>query len=299
MSNGWNDQPEISSDGRFIAFVSAATDLTPEPDANGAQTDIYRFEVETQAIVRVNVDDHGKQRPLGASLAAGISGNGRFIAFTSSAPLDLTIPLDAATDRRSRTYQVYFRDMEARTTRLASRTPAGGEGNGASFRPAISDDGRVLAFVSRASDLVRTDRNRLDDVFRYEVATGRITLVSRSARGKAANSRSDSPALSADGRYVAFVSEASNLLCSARCRPDLLDHNLVADVFVADCITGAIVRLSGWDAINGPWWEPSVGPAVDATGRLVAFSSQHPIDDDDLGSDFDLILPAVDPRRPQ
>lgn len=294
MSDGWSDGPDISDDGRFVVFESTATDLMVDADAKGLTQDVYRYEVGTHAIVRASVDDRGEQSSSGRSFAPSISGNGRFIAFTSSAPLDRAVTLRTGHGPRDRRgSQVFVRDMEAGTTRLASRTPDGREGSGASFHPVISADGRVVAFVSSATDLVRRDKNRLDDVFRYDTASGRTMLVSRSARGGGADNRSDWPALSADGRYVAFASEASNLICAWRCPRDLADRNLVADVYLSDSMTGTIVRVSGWDEAGGPWWEPSIGPTLDATGRIIAFSSRHPMDDDDLGSDFDLIVYAI------
>jgi hypothetical protein len=71
MSNGGNDEPDISEDGRFIASVSTATDLTHEPDANGMRPDVYRYELETEAIVRIRVDNRGEQSSSGASFAPG------------------------------------------------------------------------------------------------------------------------------------------------------------------------------------------------------------------------------------
>jgi hypothetical protein len=64
-------------------------------------------------------------------------------------------------------------------------------------------------------------------------------------------------------------------------------------VFVADAVTGVVERVSGLDPAGGPWWEASIGPALDAAGRYVAFSSRHPIDADDVGSDYDLMVQAV------
>ena len=71
MSNGGNDEPDISEDGRFIALVSTATDLTQDPDANGMSQDVYRYELETEAIVRISVDNRGEQFSSGASFAPG------------------------------------------------------------------------------------------------------------------------------------------------------------------------------------------------------------------------------------
>lgn len=138
--------------------------------------DVYRYERETEAIVRISVDNRGEQSSSGASFAPGVSGDGRFVSFTSSASLDRDVRLrTGAGPRDRRAYQVFVRDTEAGTTQLASRTPEGREGNGTSFHPAISDDGRVVAFVSSATDLVRTDKNRLDDAFRYDTASRRTT----------------------------------------------------------------------------------------------------------------------------
>ena len=78
-------------------------------------------------------------------------------------------------------------------------------------------DGRVVAFISGATDLDRANGNRFDDVFRHDTISERTTLVSRRARGGSANGRSDWPKLSADGRYVVFASDASDMVCGWRC----------------------------------------------------------------------------------
>ena len=154
----------------------------------------------------------------------------------------------------------------------------------------------MVAFASEATNLGPRDRNRVADVYVHDHQTGQTTLVSRSARGGSAHGPSQHPVLSADGRFVAFVSEASDLLCSARCPTHLADLNLVADVYLFDTLTQTMVRVSGVSVDAGPWWEMSAGPALDATGKLIAFSSLHAIDEDDVGHDFDLFVELI-PHR--
>ena len=160
-------------------------------------------------------------------------------------------------------------------------------------KPSISADGRLVAFSSTASNLGTRDRNRLDDIYLHDLETSRSTLVSRSASGSGADGSSSHPTVSSDGRFVVFVSRASNLACARRCRPEASDLNLVEDIYRADTRTGEILRISGMGGEQ--WWERSVGPAVDATGRVIAFSTRHAISDADSDADFDLrveVLPV-------
>jgi hypothetical protein len=153
----------------------------------------------------------------------------------------------------------------------------------------VGGGGRLVAFVSQATNLVPRDTNRAADVYLHDVDTGQTTLVSRSARGGSATGSSRLPALSADGRFVAFVSDAADLACVGRCPSRLLDLNLVADVYVFDTLRHALARVSGARA-RSPWWEVSTGPSLDAAGRVIAFSSRHPIDPSDVTHDFDLFV---------
>jgi hypothetical protein len=91
--------------------------------------------------------------------------------------------------------------------------------------------------------------------------------------------------MSSNGRFVAFQSEASDLVA-------VEDFNLLWDVFVLDRTTNAITRLSG--DRDEAWMEPSSGPSIDATGSVVAFSSRHPTDASDKRNDFDLYVATID-----
>ncbi len=173
------------------------------------------------------------------------------------------------------------------TTQRISRTSRG-DPNGPSYLPAISADGRWVAFVSNATDFVADDNNDASDVFLHDLHTSKTLLVSRSASGGTANGASSRPAISATGQYVAFESDASNLVCSKRCSPRDLDINLLFDVFVFNRVRGVITHLSK-DPQSG-WMEPSGSAAIDGSGNVIAFSSRRPTNDRDQRDDFDLFV---------
>ena len=152
----------------------------------------------------------------------------------------------------------------AQVTKLVSLSSAGTQGDAASFSPVFSSRGRYVAFYSDASNLVPGDTNDDEDIFLRDTRTGTTTRVSVDSTGAQANWGSYSPSISADGRYVAFYSEASNLVVG--------DSNGANDVFVHDVKTGITTRVSVDSAgIEGD--ERSFYCAISATGRYVAFDS--------------------------
>ena len=163
--------------------------------------------------------------------------------------------------------------------------------NASSYDAAISGDGPYVAFVSDATDLVtRRPESRASDIFLFDAKTRSGDLVSRSEGGGSANGASSHPAISMAGTVVAFQSDASDLdlrpaLCAGR-----RDINLVADIFVFDCRTRLVRRVST-DPRRGPN-RASVRPS---TGRrtVIAFSSRHPRDPGDEGEDYDLFVRAA------
>jgi Tol biopolymer transport system component len=255
-------EPVISADGRFVTFTSMAPDFLKE--------DVYLFDTQTGGVRRISLDNKGLRPPSGWSGMPSISGNGRLVAFVS------TSPLVAGADKP--TTRVYIRDLQANTTTLVA--PGG--------RAAISADGRYVAFVSLAADLVPNDRNNSADIFLADLETGGIEIVSRSRKGGAANGASTNAAVSGDGRFVAFQSEASDMVCAGGCPQSLEDINLLWDVFLFDRQSRAMTRLSTDPLVA--WMEASSGPAIDAAGSVVAFSSRHPIDVNDKAHDFDLFI---------
>lgn len=292
-ANGWSRTPSISRDGRVVAFSSSATNLVKEPDANGAGEDIYLVELRSGIIRRVSVDSGGVQPSVGSSVSPTVSADGRYIAFASAAPLQSppdrpeTSLVGAGTGRQRALSQVYVHDTDLKTTRRVGIGPGGRAPDGESWGSVISANGGHVAFVSAATNLTADDRNGAADVFIVDLQTGSIELISRSARNGSGNGASGHPALSADGRFVGFQSEASDLVCG-RCRASAEDINLLWDVFLYDRQTTAMMRLSA--DVAGGWMEASRGPALDAAGEVVAFSSRHPIDATDKKNDFDLFI---------
>jgi Tol biopolymer transport system component len=300
LANGRSRHPAISDDGRFVVFQSSATDLTEGPDDNGGAEDVYLIETATRAIRRVSVDGYGRQRAQGASMAPDVSGDGRYVAFTSTADLRLHTaatslpapPKGCVAAECVPVTHVYVRDTQLGLTTLVSVDGSSNSLRAASWDASISSDGRYVAFTSQATNLAQRDRNHTCDVFVRDVRAGTTLLVSGTAEGGTANGSSSKPAISRDGRFVAFQSEASDLVCLRRCPPSVEDINLLSDVFLFDRNTRRVSWIS--EGPSGGWIEESHTPRLDARGHIVAFASRHPIDAQDVRHDFDLFIRVSD-----
>jgi len=240
--------PAISADGQVVAFSSEASNLVAG-DTNDA-TDVFVHDRKTGETTRVSVGPGGAEATGGDSFSPAVSADGRYVAFASDATNLVAGDTNHATD-------VFVYDRQAKTTTRVSLAAGGGQTDEASFSPSLSADGSVLAFVSRATDLVSGDTAGGENVFVRDLEGGQNIRVSNG--GGAA-----SPALSADGRVVAFASSAATLA------PD--DTNGASDVFAFDRETGSTERVSvGPGGAQGD--RASVAPAVSGDGRFVAFAS--------------------------
>jgi hypothetical protein len=147
---------------------------------------------------------------------------------------------------------------------IVSVSSNGVQGDGWSFSPSLSGDGRLVAFISTAENLVPGDSNDLADIFVYDTQTRITERVSINADGASANGLSYHPQISADGRFVSFTSIASNLVGD--------DTNNFADIFVFDRLTNDIDRVSvGDEGTQSDRW--SDWSSISADGRYVVFSS--------------------------
>jgi Tol biopolymer transport system component len=255
QGNGASFTPAISGSVRFVAFASDASNLVPG-DTNGA-SDIFVHDRQTATTTRVSVGAYGTQGN-GASERPALSADGRYVAFSSSASNLVRGDTNAALD-------IFVHDRQTATTTRVSVGASRAQGNGGSFDPALSADGRFVTFFSSASNLVSGDTNGAFDIFVHDRQTGRTTRVSLGARRAQSDGDSFDPVLSADGRFVAFASEASNLVPG--------DTNRVSDVFVHDRQTGRTTRVSvGAYGTQGN--DESVELAISANGRFVVFASE-------------------------
>ena len=254
QGNASSDWPSISADGRFVVFYSAASNLVAG-DTNDVQ-DIFLRDRQFGTTIRVSFDSAGAQGN-DASYSPSLSADGRFVAFESRASNLVTGDTNASRD-------IFVRDLTLSTTTRVSVTSVGAQGNGLSYAPSLSADGRFVAFRSEASTLVAGDTNGRPDIFVRDLTLGITTRVSVDSAGTQANSDSERPSISADGRFVAFDSFASNLVAG--------DTNSRWDIFVRDLMLGTTTRVSahsaGAQANGGSYW-----PALSADARFVAFSS--------------------------
>ncbi|HVL33113.1 MAG TPA: hypothetical protein VM600_05975, partial [Actinomycetota bacterium] len=284
--------PAISSDGKWVAFSSWASNLVVG-DSNYARDEDVA-EVATGRIKRLSLNSAGQQAANQQSTEAAdssepsISADGRFVAFRSGADNLVAIP---AGQRDNGVSDVFVRDRDtdrdgiydeagASRTFIVSVGPGRRQGTGASFSPQISLDGSFVVFASEASDLVYAndpagvlppegelvpvDENEFPDVYLRDIVREITTLVSSTATGEAADGPSHSPALSGDSSVVAFYSEAPNLT------PDPLQSR--GNIFVRDLAGQHIEVVSvASNGVSGN--SPSYAPTISGDGIYVAFHS--------------------------
>jgi Tol biopolymer transport system component len=262
----------VSANGRYVVFSSDSPILVAG-DTNSS-TDLFVRDTVTNTTTRISVDSNESQAlytfsGVIDSRQLSITPDGRYIAFGSTAFNLVPNDIYATSD-------IFVRDTIAGTTEVISTDSNGnlpkvtGYGYGESLNPQITPDGRYVVFGSYAPNLVPGDTNRAFDIFVKDRQTGKTTRVSTDSNGNQGISGKSysSPSISADGRYVAFESEFTNLVAG--------DTNGVADVFVKDMLTGSTTRISvglNGQQSNGKSYGVVSGPSISADGRYVAFAS--------------------------
>lgn len=249
----YSSYPSISDDGRFVVFQSLIG-LNPE---DYWHVDIYLKDTVTGEIKWISSNNSGIGGNADSSHPS-ISANGQYVTFHSYASNLVS------GDNGAPFNDVFVKDMTTGTIAGVSKNSLGAWGDSASSFPSVSADGRYIVFQSAASNLVPGDINSYTNIFVKDMETGGISLVSTDSSGNPGNFYSQKPDISADGRFVSFYSDASNLV--------LTDLNAANDVFLKDRMTNESYLISadpsGY-AANGS----SLFARLSDDGRYVNFLS--------------------------
>ena len=255
------DWPAITPDGRYVAFLSSASNLTANTSTGGFHLYIRDLQAATTSLI--DADTNGVGSSIGPATAPRLSADGRFAVFDS--PDGSLIPND-----RNRHNDIFIRDLVANSTELISAhalTLASSSANGPSSlsAPAISPDGRFIAFASEADNLSLNDTNGCRDIFLKDFASAAPLLVSINTNGFTGDGPSTDPTVSLDGRFVAFTSAADDLISG--------DNNHAQDVFIRDLQTGNTTLVSINTSGSGPANKASYSPSLSPNARYVLFRS--------------------------
>ncbi|MBO9999662.1 MAG: PD40 domain-containing protein [Cyanobacteria bacterium SID2] len=207
--------PAMSADGRYVSFISAASNLV-ENDRSG--WDGFIFDRETGTLELANVDKNGEQI-LGTTVSISLSEDGRYVSFISSIPSEVS--------EEPENVLTFLRDRETgEVSQITEPAWSVAETNPWSFSQSATADGRYEVFASHNDTLVAGDTNRSSDIFVREVKTGSIARLITPSSGQQIHGDSVNPRISEDGRSLVFVSTSNNLV-----EGDLSDS---ADIFLAD-----------------------------------------------------------------
>lgn len=280
--------PQVSSDGRFVLFHSDATNLVwNQRDAEDGSSDIFLRDMERQRNVLITRAPDG--HAVGGAFNHDISPDGNTIVFDSRFPF-VPDDHDAYRDvysfnRKRKEYSLVSKNRTV-LRKLGDRSV---EAN--SFGPAPSWNGRHTAFDSESNNLVPNDSNEASDIFVRDRRTGSIERVSVSSGGEQGDSDSLAAKISGDGRYVVFMSDATDLIDN--------DTNGMRDIFVHDRQTGKTRRVSQRPGGAGGN-RPSFDPSISSDGRSVTFRSYASnLSSDDTGGtdDLDVFLADLESRE--
>ena len=243
QANGLSLFSAISDDGRYVAYESTADNLVAG-DTNELK-DIFVYDRIEKTTKRINLAANGSQAN-GSSDLGGISDDGRYISYTSDA--SNLVPDD--TNGQS---DIFVYDLTTNSTQRINLASNGTQANGDSSSSSLSSDGRYIAYESTASNLVTNDTNGQSDIFVYDRLESTTERVDVTSDGVQSNGDSSAVTISDDGRYVAFLSEANNLVS---------DNNAQFNIFLRDRLEQTTISLDG-DSF----------PTISGNGQNVLFTS--------------------------
>jgi Tol biopolymer transport system component len=247
--------PALSGDGQVVAWVSGATNLTG--DDSDTLFDIFVRDRPASTTVLASVDSSGSKRAE-ASWGPSLSADGSSVVFDTKAAL-------SSSDQNGMN-DIFLRDLANGRTTLVSVSSAEAQSNSFSSGATISADGDSVVFASQASNLVSNDSNSAEDLFVRVISAGTTERVNVSSAGAQADSGSynEDSSISANGRFVAFTSNASTLVTG--------DTNGHPDIFVHDRVAGGTYRVSV-TRTGGQANDFSENAAISGDGEWVAFDS--------------------------
>lgn len=261
-ANSDSAAPLLSPDGRYVLFSSGASDLVTNDNA-WMHLDAFRRDRANQITTLISENRFQTGGGNGHSVGLGVSTNGRYALFYSVAD-------DLVNDDTNGLSDVFVRDTQTGTTLLVSGGLGGATGNGASELAAMTPDGRFVAFVSTATNLVAGDTNKIPDMFVRDLQTQTTTLVSVGTSNTTAGV--GQPAISADGRWVAFLSSARNLVpgVSNISRGEIYLRDLVAGATLWPSMNAIGLVRSNMSSTSVP---VPMHPVLSADGRYVTFAA--------------------------
>ncbi len=269
--NGHTLLAKITPDGRYVAFLSYADDLVADVSDVNKDLDLFVRDMQTGTTTPVSVNSAGTGTGnVGSGFGLTITPDGRYVAFGSSASDLVTTPLDV-----NGKGDIYLRDLQEKKTSLVSINLDGTNGgNGVSFEPGITPDGRYIIFQSYAGDLVGNDGGNGEDVFVRDLKTGTTELVSVNLAGVATGSETStgitssrpSARITPDGRYVAFVSAGGDLTVKS-------DTDGTNDIFIRDLLNDLTTLVTVSNDTEASGNGDSELRQISADGRYVLFSS--------------------------
>jgi Tol biopolymer transport system component len=253
-----NEFAQMSSDGRFVVFESGGK-FTKGDDGN--DSDVFVHDRDTGKTTRVSVKANGKEVPGADSVEASISANGRYVAFASDGKF--------VNKDKNNYADVYVKDLQTGKVTLASLDTKNHQVNANAIEPALSADGRHVAFLSDGA-FDPNDMNGYRDVYVRNLDTGKTELASLSSNGTQGDANiTDNISISGNGRYVAFDSPDQHMTADS-------DYGFAVDwdVFVRDLKQNKTIRASlgaNGQEVSPTHNQDSVDPVISADGRHVAF----------------------------
>lgn len=275
QGNDGSIDPDISADGRFVSFTSLANNLVTRDDNN--LRDIFVQDLTNGRLTRVSIANSAAEAN-GASYASTISGNGRYVTFTSEATNLVVGDTNGHAD-------AFVRDRETGSTTRASVGTDGIQGNGAALTSSISDNGRFVVFDTRAKNL-GGNISGSGEIYVRDTLLSTLTLLSRAASGGRANKASQDPTISGDGKTVAFVSSASNLVAN--------DSGEMWDIFLTERSTGRTTRISETTNLSNANGHSSFPRISDGGSHVVFMSSADNLVPGDSNASLDVFVNDAD-----